>query len=155
MPVRIPLSDEELTRVVRMNNEALNLLTDYAAVRYGKTDAEMEPWRVERRKDVKDRLDMGLALELADRLGEDTLRATVDESTPPEVRATLDALITREGGVLPLLKNRIGEMNSETHHSDAFACGLGAFAIVAGVALDTILGGITAVAGIVVMAAEC
>ena len=155
MPSRIPLSEAELVQVVRLNTEVLNLLTDYAAARDGRSEAEMDTWRVERRKDVGDRLDTGLALDLADRLGEDTLRATVEESTPPLARASLEALIAQYGGVLPLIKNRIGEINSDTHHSDAFGCGLGAIAIVAGVALDGILGGIAAVAGIVLMASEC
>jgi hypothetical protein len=155
MPSRIPLSEAELVQVVRLNTEALNLLSDYAAARDGKSEADMDTWRVERRKDVGDRLDNSLALDLADRLGEDTLRATVSESTPPQARASLEAFIAQEGGMLPLIKNRIGEINSEPHHSDAFGCGLGAFAIVAGVALDGVLGGITAVAGIVLMAAEC
>jgi hypothetical protein len=154
----LSLSEEEQVRLVKMNADVLNFITGYAAGRDGKPDAEPDPWLLERRKDASARLDADLALNLADRLGEDALRKAVEESTPPSARGSIDALVKQEGGMLPVVKNRIGQArfaSDATVRSDAFGCGLGAFAIVAGVALDGILGGIAAVGGIVLMASEC
>jgi hypothetical protein len=83
----------------------------------------------------------------------------VDDYAPPGARAAFDALVAREGGLYRLLKERIGELRPDADatlfESDAFGCALGATAIVMGVALDTVLGGIAAVGGILVMADAC
>jgi hypothetical protein len=159
MVVALSLADEERGRVVRMTVDALDRMIAEASLRLGEPDEETNAQLPELRKETWDRLDAGLALDLADRLGEDALREAVGEYSPPIARAAIGALAQREGGMLPLVKSRISRMEPATDatftDSDAFGCALGAFAIVSGVALDTILGGIAAVGGILVMADAC
>lgn len=158
MATAVSLSEEEHARVVKMNTDVLNLIIEYAAFRDGKPDAESSERAAERRKVAVQDLDLDFALELTDRLGEEGLRRGVQESVPVQTRVPLETLAEQEGGMLPVIKNRIGQLRPGaeiTHNSDAFACGMGAFAILAGVTLDGVLGGIAAVGGIMVMAAEC
>jgi hypothetical protein len=152
------LSDEEHARVVKMNTDVLNLIIDYATVRDGRPDTGCSEQAAERRKGAVQHLDLDFALELTDRLGEEDLRRAVEESVPVQTRAPLETLAEQGGGMLRVIKNRIGQLRPGAeiaHKSDATACGLGAFAILAGVTLDGVLGGIAAVGGIMVVAAEC
>lgn len=100
----LSLSEEEYSRAVRMTADALDLISAEASLVDGKMDKETNARLLERGKEAMDRLDLRLALDIADRVGEDALRKAVEEYTPPSARATIDALIKREGGVLPLVK---------------------------------------------------
>jgi hypothetical protein len=105
-----------------------------------------------------DRIDVTLALDLADRLGEYALREAMDEYTPRGLRASIDTLIKRHGGVLPLIKERIGGMRSFsgiTTLSDDLGCAAGAVAIVGGLAVGGVIGGFGTVVGILIMAKYC
>lgn len=91
---------------------------------------------------------MALLLDVADQLSEEALRKAVEQYCPPAARTSIDTLMKGEGGMLPLVKTRIAR-------GDDFMCGLGACAIVAGCIGGGVMGGITAVAGIMLMADAC
>ncbi|CCF82998.1 hypothetical protein [Nitrolancea hollandica] len=157
MAINHSLSAEERVRALQMTADALDGIVADAALRDGDLDEETKTRLLERRQEAADRIDPAFALDLASRLGEDALRQAVEENTPPSARASIDALISREGGMLPLVQNEIRRMGSAstTRSSDSFGCALGAVAIVGGVLADKILGGVAAVAGIVAMAKWC
>lgn len=157
MTINLSLSEEERARALRMTADALDHIIAEASLRDGMLDEETKARVLQRRQEAGDRLDSGFALDLAARLEEDALRKAVEENTPPSARASIDALISREGGMLPLVQNQIRRMGSvaATRSTDAFGCGLGAVAIVGGVVADGVLGGVAAVAGIVAMAKWC
>jgi hypothetical protein len=143
-----------------MTADLLDLISVEASLADGRLDEETNARLLERRNEARARLDVTFALDLADRLGEDALREAIDKSVPPSVRASMDALIKVDGGALPLVKNRMGRIKAGvgpiiTASDDAFGCGLGAAALVAGVVLNAVMGGIAAVGGIVLMASTC
>jgi hypothetical protein len=112
MTTAVPLTEEERGRVVRMTVDVLDLIMAEASRRDGVTDNEANVRLLERRKEAENRLDVGLALDIADRLGEDVLRKAMEEYTPPSVRASLDALMKREGGTKTLLVAPSGQLPS-------------------------------------------
>lgn len=157
MAMPLSLSEEERGRVMRMTAAALDLLSAEAARRDGISD-EADALLLERRKQNLVRIDVALALDLADRLGEYALREAMEEYTPRNARASVDALVKINGGMLPVVKTRIERMRSAggmTTLSDEFGCGLGAIAVVAGVVGNGFIGGVLAVGGIMLMAECC
>jgi hypothetical protein len=76
-----------------------------ASLRDDTLDDETKARLLQRRQEAGDRVDTGFALDLAARLGEDALRKAVEEYTPPSERASINALISREGGMAPLVQN--------------------------------------------------
>uniref|UniRef100_UPI003F490F36 hypothetical protein n=1 Tax=Cupriavidus necator TaxID=106590 RepID=UPI003F490F36 len=159
----ISMTDEEHNRAAKMMVAVLDLLSANAALADGKLDEETNTRLLDRSKETWGRLDVSFALDLADRLGEEKLRKVVDGITPPSARTSVDALFKNDGGVLPALKNRIMRLNAGAGvtlpaaviTSNDFGCALGALGVVAGVAGNSILGGITAVAGVLMMAECC
>ena len=157
MAITVSLSPEEHVRVMRMTAAALDILRVDASKRNGNPD-DTDTRVLEVLKQNSDRIDLALALDLADRLGESALREAVEEYTPRTARASIDALIKRHGGMLPLIKDRIGgkrSLSGATTLSSDLGCALGAAAIVGGVLIDEALGGFGAVVGILVMATQC
>lgn len=159
MAIAISLSEDERHRLIQMKTDVLDLIVGHARLRTGEPDEETKARLIAARAGARDRLDWDFALYLADRLGEDALRGAVEEITPPSARASIEALVKREGGMIPLVRNRIGLMSSAADatvlESDSVGCALGITAVVVGVVANGILGGIVAVAGIVIAAMEC
>lgn len=106
-----------------------------------------------------DRFDKPLMLELARRIGEAGLKEAVHKFAPAEARPFFDAMSMQEGGLLTFVETRIERFgvtaDSNLLEDTSVGCFIGVFAVVAGVAVNGILGGFTAVVGIVAVAAYC
>ncbi|MFF2149646.1 hypothetical protein [Kitasatospora sp. NPDC058190] len=150
-----PLTDDERQRWTKMVQDALNALTAEAALQEGPPDQASKQRLLDRSAQARSQLDADFALGFIDRLGADTLTQAVKGFTPAAVQTSIDALVKADGGVVPLLRNRITRLKSPADENDGTMCAIGAFSIVAGVVIDGILGGIAAVGGILVMADAC
>jgi hypothetical protein len=153
----ISLSEAERVRAMTMTTNALDFLIADAFLADRKSADETNARFLARRDEAeaKARLDVEFALELADRLGEETLREAVEQYAPTNVRSAVDALMSREGGMLPLVQSRIREIEPDAAASNPTACALAAICVLGGVLVDSVLGGIGAVIGIVVMSQTC
>ena len=155
----IDLSSDERGSAMRMATDAVDLILANASLGEGAADEAANARLVRQSQDFVDRFDKALMLDLADRIGADALTEAVHDSAPPTARSAVDALIMREGGILPFVRNRLERVGpageSALFDDTSVGCALGVVAIVAGVAIKGILGGFTAVVGIVAVAAYC
>ena len=160
----ISITPDEQNRAVKTLVAVMDLLSSNVAVADGKLDAATNTQLLDRSRNSWTQVDASLVLDLADRLGEDNLRKALKEITPPNARSSVDALLEKDGGVLSVLKARIGRLKTGDatrnvtvfrSSDDDVGCLLGAIAVVGGVAANNVLGGIAAVTGIMVMAAYC
>ena len=161
-------TEEEDGRAIRMAAAALDLINIEMALRDGRLGEQTNARLLQRREEATRDLDPEFAPDLASRLGEEALRDAVEQHCPPSSRASIDELMEREGGMLPVVQDRIRRMPSvpttddrggaclQTHLSnDEWGCALGAIAIVGGAYANSWLGGIAVVGGIVMMASYC
>jgi hypothetical protein len=140
-----------------MNTDVLNLIIDYATVRDGRPDTGSSEQAAERRKGAVQGLDLDFALEFTDRLGEEIYGERWRSRSQCKPGHLLRRSQSKKVGCFSSSKTGL-ELRPGAeirHNSNATACGFDAFAVLAGVTLDGVLGGIAAVGGIMVMAAEC
>jgi hypothetical protein len=161
----LSLSEEEHGRAMQMAADLLRVLSARVSFLDGRLAVATSAKPIDRGELVLDSFDAEFVIDLATRIGEGGMRTALEQHAPPYARAAIEAKIKNEGGVLPLLKNRVSRLKRGSEPSIAvrtysaddggFGCALGAGATVAGVAVNGVLGGFTAVVGIVAMAAWC
>ena len=160
-------TEEEDGRAIRMAAAALDLINIEVALRDGRLGEQTNARLLQRREEATRDLDPEFAPDLASRLGEEALRDAVEQHCPPSSRASIDELTEREGGMVPIVQDRILRMSAvpttdvrvgdgfQTLSNDGWGCALGAIAIVGGAYANSWLGGIAVVGGIVMMASYC
>jgi hypothetical protein len=114
-----------------MTADALVGIVADAALRDGDLDEETKARLLQRRQEATDRIDPAFRARpgCAARRGRAPASGGGKHSTE---RASIDALISCEGGMLPLMQNEIRRMDSAaaTRSTDTVGCALGAVAVV-------------------------